>query len=334
MERRSIQPPPVHTGAHDDPLVADFCRYLESERGFSSHTLSAYLQDVAQFAQFQFGDEQPPFDWQSVDRFAVRAFLATCNEYGESNATIRRKLAAVRTFFRLLVRNGQAKVNPCTGIKGPRIAKRLPKILSQDQIDKLIRAPLEAVSSGDAGDGDSLEQIYAAWRDSALFEFLYGTGARVAEAAAACIGDVDFSSGIVRLFGKGKKERLSALGKPGLDALRQTLSFAQAIWGDGLAREAHLFRNIRDGGPLTTRSMERQMKHWLAEIGLPSSITPHKLRHSFATHMLDAGADLRSVQELLGHSSLSTTQIYTHVTIEKLREEYESAHPEAGNPQI
>ena len=165
----------------------------------------------------------------------------------------------------------------------------------------------------------------AAWRDAALFEFLYGTGARVAEAAAARVTDFNPATGVIRLFGKGRKERLSALGRPALDALEQALSFADLLWGDGRSPSSHLFRNLRDGAPLTTRSMERAMKRWLAAAGLPPSMTPHKLRHSFATHMLDAGADLRSVQELLGHASLSTTQIYTHVTIERLRDTYDRA---------
>lgn len=310
-----------------DPWAFAFSRYLSGERNDSPHTLSAYIQDLSQFADFNFRGEDPPLAWASVDRFAIRAFLAECGEEGDAAATVRRKLAALRTFFGYLLREGVVETNPCGGIRGPRLHRKLPQIMSQEQIDTLIRAPLEAL--GTESERPGIDAAYAAWRDSALFEFLYGTGARVAEAAGARVADIVFSSGVVRLFGKGRKERLSALGKPGLDAVGQALSFADALWGDGRAPTAPLFRNLRDGGPLTTRSMERSMKRWLAAAGLSDTVTPHKLRHSFATHMLDAGADLRSVQELLGHASLSTTQIYTHVTIEGLREAYDHAHPHA-----
>ena len=320
---------PLHPDLPHDPEAEAFLRHLSIERNFSQNTSSAYLQDLAQFARFQFGDTSAPFDWPSVNRHAIRAFLVECSGAGEAPSTMRRKLSALRTFFKFLVREGRIEANPCTGVRGPRPKRTLPQVLTQDQIDALIRAPLEALPGKEGQGSTGMEDAYAAWRDSALFEFLYGTGARVAEAAGAHVGDVNLNNGVVRLFGKGRKERLSALGRPALDALRQALSFADAIWGGGFAPDAPLFRNLRDGGPLTTRSMERTMKRWLTASGLPPSVTPHKLRHSFATHMLDAGADLRSVQELLGHASLSTTQIYTHVTIERLRETYEQAHPRA-----
>lgn len=321
-------PPPVHPSLARDPLAAAFGDHLSGEKNYSKNTVSAYLRDLGQFAHFQFGDAEPPFDWTSADRFAVRAFLVECGGAGEAPASVRRKLSSLRTFYRFLVREEIVETNPCGAIRGPKLGRNLPQILSQEQIDNLIRAPLEALGRADGGRPE-IPDAYAAWRDSALFEFLYGTGARVAEAAAATVRDVDFSTGAVRLFGKGSKERLSAIGATAIDALRQALSFADALWGDGRAVDAPLFRNLRDGRPLTTRSMERAMKRWLCAVGLPPALTPHKLRHSFATHMLDAGADLRSVQELLGHASLSTTQIYTHVTIERLREIYESAHPRA-----
>ena len=317
---------PLHPALSGDPWAAALVLYLSGERNDSPNTLSAYVQDLAQFAEFQFRGEDPPFDWVAVDRFAVRAFLAECGEAGDAAATVRRNLSALRTFFGYLLREEAVETNPCGGIRGPRLHRKLPQILTQEQIDTLIRAPLDALGEKDT---PAPEAVYAAWRDSALFEFLYGTGARVAEAAAARVADVNFSDGVVRLFGKGRKERLSALGAPGLSALGQALSFADMLWGDGRSPASPLFRNVRDGGQLTTRSMERSMKRWLSAAGLSATVTPHKLRHSFATHMLDAGADLRSVQELLGHASLSTTQIYTHVTIERLREAYDNAHPHA-----
>ena len=324
----AVTPPPVHASLADDPAAVAFVSHLADERNVSRNTVAAYLRDLGQFAFFQFGDAPPPFDWGSAGRGSVRAFLAECGESGESAASVRRKLSAVRTFFRFMIREGAIDSNPCGAIRGPKLSRRLPQILSQDQIDCLVRAPLEALSR-QSGATPVAQDAYAAWRDSALFEFLYGTGARVAEAAGASVRDVDLKSGAVRLFGKGRKERLSAIGAPAIAALAQTLSFADELWGDGRDPDSPLFRNLRDGARISTRSMERSMKRWLSAAGLPPEVTPHKLRHSFATHMLDAGADLRSVQELLGHSSLSTTQIYTHVTIERLREIYEAAHPRA-----
>lgn len=317
---------PLNPFLGDDPMASAFATRLADIRNSSPHTVAAYMQDLAQFAYFVFGDSKAPFDWKTADRFAVRSFLVECSRVGDAPASVRRKLSAVRSFYRDLIREGMAKSNPCEGIRGPKLSRKLPEILSQEQIDSLIRAPLEAL---DTGDGQpSCEEAYQAWRDSAIFEFLYATGARVAEAAGSNVADVSLDTGIVRLFGKGRKERLSALGKPAIDALRQALSFADLLWHDAKSPASPLFRNLR-GGRLTTRSMERTMKHWLSSSGLPSSVTPHKLRHSFATHLLDAGADLRSVQELLGHASLSTTQIYTHVTVERLRRIYGEAHPRA-----
>jgi integrase/recombinase XerC len=171
---------------------------------------------------------------------------------------------------------------------------------------------------------------YAAWRDTAIFEVLYSTGCRVSEAAALTWGEIAFKQrlGTVVVQGKGRKQRLCVLGEPACDALRTLRGCAGVLW-QGRDGDTHpLFLNLK-GGPLTVRSMERQMKVWLHAAGLPPEVTPHKLRHSFATHLLDAGADLRCVQEMLGHSSLSTTQIYTHVSIERLKEEYHRGHPRA-----
>ena len=328
LPREAAEPLPLHPFASSDPKIAAFRRHLADEDFDSSHTLSAYTQDLAQFSEHCFHGEKPPFEWDSLDRYSVRGFLVACQKSGAAPSTTRRKLAAIRTFFTFLLREGIVERNPCASLRGPKMARSLPEVLTKEQIDQLLRAPLEALKGSAAARAPSAEEAYSAWRDAALFEFLYSTGARVAEAAGATVGDVDFKTGVVRLFGKGKKERLGVLGRSALAALKQALSFASCLWKTADAPSSPLFLNLR-GGVLTTRSMERQMKHWLAVAGLPPKWTPHKLRHSFATHMLDAGADLRSVQELLGHSSLSTTQIYTHVTIEHLREIYGAAHPRA-----
>lgn len=326
---QTVEPLPLHPFCGNDANIRAFRSHLESESGVSPHTISAYMQDLAQFAAFFFKDAKPPFSWETADRYAVRGFLIESQKNGAAASTTRRKLAALRTFYTFLIREGTVERNPAAGIRGPKLAKKLPEVLSIDQVSKLLDAPLDSLHSRTAdGTPTSLKDIYSAWRDKAVLEFLYSTGARVAEAATANVGDFDPDNGVIRIFGKGRKERLGALGHHALSALLQSLKLAEELFEEETTANTPLFRNLK-GGRLTTRSIERQMKIWLEAAGLPEQMSPHKLRHSFATHMLEAGADLRSVQELLGHSSLSTTQIYTHVTIEHLREIYNSAHPKA-----
>jgi len=227
------------------------------------------------------------------------------------------------------VREAHVTVSPFAALRGPRRDKRLPTVLNVPEIETLLAAPLNALRRHRERHGvvpPAME--YAALRDTAVFEVLYSTGCRVSEIASLTWGEIDFGRGTTIVHGKGRKQRLCVLGKPACDALRSLRAHADALW-QGKAANAHpLFLNLK-GGALTVRSMERQMKVWLRLAGLPHEITPHKLRHSFATHLLDAGADLRSVQEMLGHVSLSSTQIYTHVSIERLKEEYERGHPRA-----
>lgn len=321
-----IEALPVHPNAAKDPLVESFCRHITTERNDSPNTISAYLKDIAQLAAFAFDKTEPPFDWSSLDKYAIRAFLIEVQKKGAAPTTTRRKLSAIRTFYKFLLREDLVKRNPCQQVRGPKAARKLPDILTHEQISALIESPLKDLSNTEI---PTPNDSYAAWRDSAVFEFLYSTGARVAEAANVKLKDVDLNTGVVKLLGKGRKERLAALGKPAIEAIRQALGFAELLFGnEAKEQDCPLFLNLR-GGALTTRSIERQMKKWLQAAGLPRNYTPHKLRHSFATHMLEAGADLRSVQELLGHASLSSTQIYTHLTIERLREIYRSAHPRA-----
>lgn len=317
---------PLHPHASEDKAVCNFLNHLAGERNDSPHTISAYLQDVSQLAAFSFNGLRPPFSWKSIDRYNIRSFLIETQKKGASTTTTRRKLAACRTFFTFLLREGIVTRNPCANLRGPKVARKLPEVLTQKQVRALLEAPLLAYRDGSIR--PSPDAVYAAWRDNALFEFLYSTGARVAEASALRISNINLETGIARLLGKGRKERLAILGAPALASLKQALGFAQILWPDALSPHAPIFRNLK-GSPLSTRSMERTMKKWLSAANLPAKLTPHKLRHSFATHMLEAGADLRSVQEMLGHSSLSTTQIYTHITIEHLRTIYDSSHPRA-----
>jgi len=322
-------------GIEADSAVAGFVRYLEGERNASAHTVAGYLQDLRQFAAFVWEEAQPPYDWTTADRFHARRFLMVFQKSGSAPATTGRKLASLRSFFRHLEREQRVSVNPFTGLHGPKKPRDLPDVLAVDEIDRLIAVPMlvyerECKTGRMAGPGGRSKEPftrYFALRDRAILEVLYSTGARVSEVAGMTHGDLDAGAGVVLVRGKGKKERLCPLGEPALAGLRDALDLAGSIW-DAAGKGTPLFRN-KDGAGLTTRSIERMMKVMLPEAGLSAEFSPHALRHSFATHLLDAGADLRSVQELLGHASLSTTQIYTHVSIERLKKVYQDAHPRA-----
>ncbi len=315
-----------------DPSVARFVRYLQAECAASEHTVAGYVQDVSQFAQFVWPAEEgvaSPFPWERPDRMRARGFLAAFHRSGWAAPTTRRKLASLRSFYRYLMREGCVSANPFAGLRGPRMGRRLPVVLDIREVEALVAAPAAALDAERARRGKvSPEEEYAAWRDTAVFEVLYSTGCRVSEIAGLTWGGINFAQGTTVVEGKGRKQRLCVLGGPACDALRGLRERAERLWSGAGGPGYPVFLNVR-GGRLTTRSMERQMKVWLKAAGLPPELTPHKLRHSFATHLLDAGADLRSVQEMLGHASLSTTQIYTHVSIERLKEEYGKAHPRA-----
>lgn len=323
----------MHELVEADPAVAGFVRYLEVERNASRHTVSAYLQDLRQFAEFVWEEKAPPYEWSTVDRFHARRFLMVFQKSGSAPTTTGRKLASLRAFFRHLQREEQVAANPFSGLHGPKQPRQLPDVLSVDEIDRLLAAPMKIYERETATEAKREPhpkglQRYFALRDRALLEVLYSTGARVSEVAAMTQKALDLLGGVVVVRGKGKKERLCPLGGPATRAIREALQEADAIWPSAGKQIVPLFRNKR-GEPLTPRSIERMMKKMLAEASLSSEFSPHALRHSFATHLLDAGADLRCVQELLGHASLSTTQIYTHVSIERLKEVYQDAHPRA-----
>lgn len=316
-----------------DPCLRDFITYLETEREASRYTVRNYVVDVSQFVGFTWGDgARPPFDWGRVDRYGARRFLVMCQKKGLSSSTTGRKLAGLRSFYRFLEREGVLAANPFSGLRPPKKGRRLPEVLSVAEVERLVSAPLKLLKrEPDRGARErKAERAYRGLRDAALFEVLYSTGARVGEVTGLSEADVDLLSGVVKVRGKGKKERLCPLGNPACRAVRQALQAAEALWGGGSGRRSArpVFRNAR-GDRLTARSVERIMKGYLAAANLDTRLTPHVLRHSFATHMLDAGADLRSVQELLGHASMSTTQIYTHVSVEHLKRVYEQAHPHA-----
>lgn len=285
---------------------------------------------MAQFAQFRWGDGfEPPFPWPAVTQEDARAFLMDFSKGGASAATTRRKLAALRTFYRWLAREGEVSSNPFSALRGPRLAKPLPKVLSVDEASRFLASPIiELETIKKSGRKTKMKEMFVCIRDAALYEALYSTGCRIAEMLALKWREIDFGNGTVIVTGKGSKQRLCILGSRALEALRRLRSATDAFIPGGGESDSPVFHG-RNGGCYSARDAERRMKKWLAAAGLPADVTPHKLRHSFATHLLDAGADLRSVQEMLGHSSLATTQIYTHVSIERLKDEYAKAHPRA-----
>lgn len=314
-----------------DDGLRGFLSYLSAERNASGHTCSSYALDIRQCAQIclkadPFTDEA---SWADMSVYDARDFVAALNNDELSRTSIMRKLSAMRSFFRYLIREGRAKANPFIGQASPRRPKLLPKYMTVDEVGRLLAAPQTVwADHAEFGIAKTPEAAaFAAARDTAILEVIYSGGLRISEALGLNFGDVDAFSGVMKIRGKGRKERLCALGNPAQRALRAYLKHRRTLSSDQSPRAAIFLNQL--GGRLTARSFQRFFKLYLAQAGLPPDLTPHKLRHSFATHLLDAGADLRSVQALLGHENLSTTQIYTHISTEHMKRIYEKAHPHA-----
>jgi len=340
MRRETSPPPPPAAAAAEpksataavgsDPEVQAFMRYLRNERNASTHTIASYFGDLCQFVQLSWHtDSGAVRPWSELSSSAARQHLLRLQKAGLARTTIQRKSSSLRAFSRFLVREDQLAGNVFAGLRTAKTGKRLPQVLSVTQVETLLDTPQRFWRDHSAGNArDAAAASFAASRDAAILEVLYSGGLRISEAIALDLDDIDFFSHTCRVRGKGRKLRMCVLGNPALQALRQYLEQRQSL-GLGSSRErGPLFRNQR-GQRLTARSVQRQFKLYVKHAGLSPELTPHKLRHSFATHLLDAGADLRSVQEMLGHASLSTTQIYTHVSSKRLIEAYAKAHPRA-----
>jgi integrase/recombinase XerC len=286
--------------------VAQFLDYLDHERGASPHTLRGYATDLAEFRTFL--ARQGVTDLARADSRAIRAWLAWLHDRKLAKSSIARKLATVRSCFKFLARRGAVELNPARQVRSPKLPKRLPSFLPKDESKDLLDLLPEPSAAG--------------LRDRALLELLYASGLRVAECCGLDRDDVDRRQGTVRVMGKGGKERVVPAG----DAALQAVDAWLAVRGE---ERGPLFTNSR-GGRLTTRSVHRIVKGRARAAGIDRRVTPHTLRHSFATHMLGEGADLRLIQELLGHSRLSTTQRYTHVSPEHLMKVYDASHPRAN----
>jgi integrase/recombinase XerC len=280
----------------------EFLIFLRSEQNVSPHTLRSYTRDLTDFLKFI--DKKP----KDIDNLDIRSFLASLHHSRLKKSSISRKLASIRSFFKFLHREGYVKKNPAKLVSSPKLPKELPRFLSIDEVFYLMESP----------QGDSFKPS----RDKAILELLYSSGLRVSELTSLDMSDLDIKESLIRAKGKGRKERILPIGQKAMEALQNYLPERMSL----KRKTAALFLNAR-GGRLTQRSVRRILLYYSRMINLDGDLSPHTLRHTFATHLLHEGADLRSIQELLGHSSLSTTQRYTHVDISYLTEVYDKAHP-------
>jgi integrase/recombinase XerC len=299
-----------------DTEIDGFLQALAVLKGASPHTVKAYAEDLHQFAVF--ADSKEVSDSAAVTPSLLRAYLQQMQQARLSRASRARKTASLRSFFSYLVRQEILPLSPAVDLRAPKQEQRLPKFLRGDEIDALMAAP----DSSPLG-----------LRDRALLETFYASGMRAAELVALKVSDIDFEDAVVRVTGKGDKQRITLLGRQSTEALRTYLQQGRPALVPVLQDSPALFLN-RYGAPLSDRGVRKLFTRYFEKASLQLKITPHVLRHSFATHLLAAGADLRVVQELLGHSSVSTTQLYTHVTTERLQEVYRNAHPRARQENI
>lgn len=295
--------------------IPGFLNYLKIERNCSALTIKSYGEDLASILEYfrDFASGVP--DAGAVTVADLRGYVAYMHECQYSRSTMARRLACLRSFFRYCCREKLADTNPAKALRTPRAGRRLPHFLSTEQVAQLLEAPPANTPAG--------------LRDRAILETLYSAGLRVAELASLNVESWDRDAGILRVIGKGRKERVAPVGKYATLALGRWLEVREPDPTAPAVQQGAMFLNKR-GRRLTTRSVGRLLEKYIRETGLDTLTTPHTLRHSFATHLLDGGADLRSVQELLGHKSLTTTQIYTHVSTKRLRDTYQKAHPHAS----
>ncbi len=323
---RPKAPPSEPEAPRPDQDLAGFLRYLKAERQASSHTLDAYRRDIRRFCLEHFRRDPllQEITWSSLTVTKARLFAAGLQKAGMATASILRHMSSLRSFCDFLVREGRLADNPFAQLRGARRQRRLPKVIAREDIARLFAAPRQHWDhqTADAGEGRRIEGDFASRRDLALLEVIYSGGLRIAEALGLDLNDLNLDAALMKVRGKGRKERMCHLGRPALDALRDWLQCRGNTSGA-------LFWGRSSGERMTSRAAQINFKKYLLVANLPQDLTPHKLRHSFATHLLEAGADLRAVQELLGHASLSTTQIYTHITPERLQEVYSKAHPHA-----
>ncbi len=295
----------------DTAAITDYLLYLEQERKYSPYTVIAYRNDINRFVQFYESYQgQSPVDFTAVDKTAIRHFLGHEFEAGYKSRTIARRLASLKSFFKYLVNNEHLNVNPATGIRSPKIDRTLPSYHKDDIIQKLMELPAKDTVIG--------------VRDRAILELFYSTGMRLGELVGLTLGDLDLERKLVKVHGKGNKERLIPFGKSAAQTLQRYFSMRGI--NKKSARTIPVFTG-KHSRPLAAVTVQQRVRRYLKRIASTQRKGPHSLRHSFATHLMDRGADIRAVKELLGHSSLSSTQVYTHIQPEKMKKIYQQAHP-------
>lgn len=288
-----------------EKYIEKFIRYLEIEKNYSQHTILNYKLDLEDFRKFLAG-----LELEKVDYILLRKYLAVLKEKNLRARSIGRRLSALRSFFKFLTRDSYLKANPILMLSSPKLEKHLPFFLTEEEVSKLIESA-----------GAKSEKDERGLRDRAILETFYSTGLRISEVVSLSTQDIDFISGTVKVFGKGKKERLAPIGDTAIKSIRSYLAKRKK-------QNAALFLN-KNGSRITARGVRNIVGKYIHLAGMRGGISAHTLRHSFATHLLNRGADLRTVQELLGHANLSTTQVYTHLTTERLKNVYDKAHPHA-----
>ncbi len=291
-------------------LVNDFLDYLNFEKGYSKNTLPSYRRDLLQFTNFLKRQEIAKIE--SIGRSAITTFISHLAASKFSSSSIERKIAALKAFFHYLVSEGTLKIDPTSDIKFPKVSKRLPRVLTVSEISRLIEYPKK--------------DAFLSNRDRAIMEVLYATGMRASELTSLKLDDVNLDIGFVRVFGKGGRERIIPVGEMALSALREYLG---RVRKKVVKKETPFLFLDRRGFPLTRQGLWYIIKKYIKAAGVASKASPHTLRHSFATHLLERGIDLRSLQEMLGHADIGTTEIYTHVSRERLKKVYMKAHPRA-----
>jgi integrase/recombinase XerC len=303
-----------------------FLTHLEADRGAAVYTQRNYRQALTEFSAWHEQERGTAPDWPKLQRDDFRAYLRFLGRQNLGRAATQLRFSALRTFYKFLVRHGVLEVTPIRNIALPKLPKRLPKYLTVQQMTDLLNAPLKVLDVPKEKRAGRPVSVAAAYRDVAVLETIYSCGLRISELVGLRVADVDWNEQIVRVRGKGRKERLVPIGRTALDAVEIYWAHLSAR----PARDAPVFLSeTKRRSPVNGVMLARRLKTYLALAGLDPAITPHKLRHSYATHLLDAGADLRSVQELLGHAHLETTQVYTHVTTDRLKRAYTAAHPRA-----
>ncbi len=315
-------------GMSEDPRIQDFLTYLAAERDASPYTQRNYRQALLEFQHWRTHDFLGQLDWSKLERDDFRAFLRTLGRGKLGRAAIQLRFSALRSFYKFLIQRGHVAVSPVKNLTLPKREKRLPQYLTAEQMVALLDAPLAPLSAPVPAKRSAGRPVTASicHRDVAILETIYSCGLRISELCGLTVADLDWQEGLVRVRGKGRKERLVPIGEPALAAIRTYWSLLEVV---PTGNEPVFLSTKRQPAPLLPRILQSRLKKHLATAHLDPRLTPHKLRHSYATHLLDAGADLRSVQELLGHANLVTTQVYTHLTTERLRRAYNDAHPRA-----